>query len=187
MFLVFQRFLTKKNCTIVHRGNAEGGVEVPPESGVDAIVSHALEEPGQHILRVEVGYAGSDGSIKALRKFYRFQVSSPLVIETNVWKATDSKYFVSVSLINNGAERSTGMTIGELDLKVPEGLKSERIGGQNNITEGSEETSAAALFDRCGRLEAGESVRHLFCISTLDANASIASGMELGVDRAARN
>jgi hypothetical protein len=36
-------------------GNLAGGIDIDPLSGIDAIVSHGIEEPGQHILRVEVG------------------------------------------------------------------------------------------------------------------------------------
>ena len=51
-------------------------LEIAPGEGVDAIISRRLEEPGQHILRVEVSYS-SNGD-KTLRKFYRFNVTNPL-------------------------------------------------------------------------------------------------------------
>ena len=92
-------------CLIVFdcSGNAAGGVDVPPEGGVDTIVSQALEEAGQHILRVEVGYGGSDGSVKTLRKFYRFQVTNPLTISELTTRTGDASCFVSISLENNAA------------------------------------------------------------------------------------
>lgn len=36
-------------------GNLMGGVDIDPLSGIDAIVTRTIDEPGQHILRVEVG------------------------------------------------------------------------------------------------------------------------------------
>ena len=41
---------------------------------VDAIVSHDIEEAGQHILRVEVAYVTVEGHSKTFRKLYRFNV-----------------------------------------------------------------------------------------------------------------
>lgn len=97
-------YLLAPRLTILHdRGNASGGVDVPPEAGIDAIVSHVLEEPGQHILRVEVGYGSADGQ-KTLRKFYRFQVSVPLVITTSVYNTGESACFVSLDVQNNRTE-----------------------------------------------------------------------------------
>jgi hypothetical protein len=85
------------------RGNAAGGVSIEPESGIDAVVSQVLEENGQHILRVEVGYGSADG-LKTLRKFYRFQVSNPLIISDQTFRTGDSSCFISIALENNGAE-----------------------------------------------------------------------------------
>lgn len=100
--------LFQSNLTIpLKRGNSNGGVDVPPEAGIDAIVSHVLEEPGQHILRVEVGYGSADGQ-KTLRKFYRFQVSVPLIIDASAYKSGESTCFVSLDVQNNGAETKGG-------------------------------------------------------------------------------
>lgn len=140
-------------------GNASGGVEIPPESGVDAIVSHALEEPGQHILRVEVGYAGGDGSIKTLRKFYRFQVSNPLRISELTFRSSDVCCYVSVSLENNVDEAKGGLTICEAEFEAADGLTAEQIGklkGPTFLVSGTE------MFDSSGRLEAGHTLRYLF-------------------------
>ena len=82
-------------------------MDVPPEAGIDAVVSHVLEEPGQHILRVEVGYGSADGQ-KTLRKFYRFQVSVPLIIDASTYKSGESTCFVSLDVQNNGAETKGG-------------------------------------------------------------------------------
>ena len=59
-------------------GNGGYGMDVPPLAGVDAVVSHAIEEPGQHILRAEVTSLAADGNLKTFRKFYRFQVTYPV-------------------------------------------------------------------------------------------------------------
>ena len=89
--------------TFLKRGNSNGGVDVGPESGIDAIVSHVLEEPGQHILRVEVGYGSPEGQ-KTLRKFYRFQVSVPLILCASTFKIDESTCFVSLDVQNNRTE-----------------------------------------------------------------------------------
>lgn len=161
------------------RGNAAGGVEVPPESGIDAIVSHALEEAGQHILRVEVGYAGGDGSIKTLRKFYRFQVSNPLKIRETIFRVSDGCCFVSISLENNGEESKGGLTVCEAAFEPASGLTAEKVGmqrGQEFLPTGTK------MFDTCGRLEAGQTLQYLFRITSkeIDAFRGIAAGDELG-------
>jgi hypothetical protein len=161
------------------RGNAAGGVVVPPEVGIDAIVSHALEESGQHILRVEVGYGGGDGTIKTLRKFYRFQVSSPLIISELTYRTGDACCFVSISLENNGAETKGGLTICVAEFDPAPGFMAERVGKQRK---NKDTLSATELFDECGRLEAGTSKRYLFKVTTSQASSSrgIAAGDELG-------
>jgi hypothetical protein len=50
-----------------------GGVEVAPGFCVDSIVSHAIEEPGQYILRIEVGYMTTDGGSKTFASFIAFK------------------------------------------------------------------------------------------------------------------
>ena len=76
--------------------NTGGGADVGPNSNIDAIVSHDIQEPGPHILRVEVSYLTTDGSTKTFRKFYRFQVVSPIVLSSQVVRAGDAACFVSV-------------------------------------------------------------------------------------------
>lgn len=85
-------------------------MDVPPEAGIDAIVSHVLEEPGQHILRVEVGYGSADGQ-KTLRKFYRFQVSVPLIINASTFKTGESTCFISLDVQNNRTETKGGFSV----------------------------------------------------------------------------
>jgi len=80
------------------------GADVPPDSGVDAIVSRSIEEPGQHILRVEVSYAEHGANphehmgMKTFRKFYRFQVTAPLRMRESVVRVGDARCFVSVQV-----------------------------------------------------------------------------------------
>lgn len=177
-------------------GNAAGGVEVPPDSGVDAIVSHSLEEAGQHILRVEVSYAGGDGATLSLRKFYRFQVSNPLVLSDRTYRVGDLSCFVSLSLENRGTEVKSGLTVCSADFDPAPGLVAETIGigGRDGAAVGSGSNGPSAgpartLFDNSGRLEAGESKSFLFKVTVQPpgsaANPSaaargIAAGDELG-------
>lgn len=130
-------------------------------------------------MRVEVGYGGADGSVKTLRKFYRFQVSSPLIISELTYRAGDACCFVSISLENNGAETKGGLTICVAEFDPASGFKAERVGKQRKE---KGEIAATELFDDCGRLEAGASKRYLFKVTATRASSSrgIAAGDELG-------
>ena len=56
---------------------------------LDMIVKHSLNEFGTHTLRVSVNYhITSQGELKTLRKFYRFNVLQPLLV---------TSYFVDVN------------------------------------------------------------------------------------------
>jgi hypothetical protein len=156
-------------------------VEVSPGRGVDTIVSHALEEPGQHILRVEVGYTSGDGSVKTLRKFYRFHVSNPLVIGEATFRSSDRCCLVSISLSNNGEASRGGLTICEAGFEAASDLLAEQIsvGVQSDAT-GLQ--SGARMFDSSGRLEVRQTLKYLFRVSC-QSNAGrkgIAVGDELG-------
>jgi len=164
-----------------HRGNASGGVEVPPGKGVDTIVSHSLEEAGQHILRVEVGYASSDGSIKTLRKFYRFQVSNPLVITEATFRSSDTSCFVSISLSNNSEASRGGLTICEAAFEAASDLSVEQL--PVGIPKGGPESKTGAqMFDTCGRLEVRQTWRYMFHVfrQPNTGTKGIAVGDELG-------
>ena len=171
-------------------GNAAGGVDVAPEGGIDTIVSQALEEAGQHILRVEVGYGGSDGSVKTLRKFYRFQVTNPLTISELTTRTGDASCFVSISLENNAAETKGGsLTICGAEFDPAPGLSAEPIVATKALhmaptdSATSRYPKATDLYDESGRLEAGSSVRYLFKVTATSeeaANRGIAAGDELG-------
>jgi len=183
--------------------NAAGGCELQPEKGIDSIVSHALEEAGQHILRVEVGYGGIGGTMKSLRKFYRFQVSNPLVISETTYRTGESSCFVSMSLQNNGHESKGGLTISSADFEPASGLFAEKVICRAPDTDRRETTNSnlarnvgvrsnslpkgVDLFDNSGRLEPGDSKHYIFKItgsktkSTSDSFAKgIASGDQLG-------
>lgn len=171
------------------QGNASGGVEVPPEGGIDAIVSHALEEAGQHILRVEVGYGMMDqnGSLttKSLRKFYRFQVSQPLQISEKTHRVSDTSCFVAVSLEHNRADNTKqGLTISSAEFEPTPGLVARQIVPQNKQHPNAK--NAVHLYDTCGRLEPGESRNYLFQVTAassaegLGSTKGIAAGDVLG-------
>lgn len=168
-------------------------MEVEPGGGVDAIVSRVLEEPGQHILRVEVGYRTSDGSTKTLRKFYRFNVSSPLNIRELTVRSGDASCFVSLS-VENVSSNSTPMTISSVEFQTSPGLDAELIGGttptkttggdKDDGSKNDAKHSGTELFDGCGRLDPGACFRYMFHVKATSADASlkgIACGDELGM------
>jgi len=175
-----------------------GPLDVQPGTGVDAIVSRPLEEVGQHILRVEVAY-GSGPTSRTLRKFYRFNVSSPLHIRELTVRAGDDRCYVSIAVENaSSAGAGTGgggLTISAADFHPPVGLVAERVGGGVGggfgivAADGSDHTdctktmSAVSLYETSGRLEPGESYRYLFLVRAASEDAAlrgIACGDELG-------
>ena len=171
--------------------NAAGGCELQPEQGIDSIVSRTLEEAGQHILRVEVGYGGSGGTMKSLRKFYRFQVSNPLVISEQTYRIGDLSCFLSISLQNNGHETKGGLTISHADFETAPGLISEKFVGtppktsiskarnpDPGLKTGSEKnqfTRGVDLFDESERLQPGDSKQYIFKISTSKSQSTLGS------------
>lgn len=174
-----------------HRGNASGGVDVAPEQGIDTIVSYKLEEPGSHILRVEVGYvAATDGNVKTFRKFYRFQVSQPLTVHERTVRADEESCIVAVSVEftgpegNSNASNVSALTICSAEFHPVDGLSAERIGSVvSNSSRDLSKESALEMLDNCGRLEAGHCYQYIFKVKTESRNASIrgiAAGDELG-------
>jgi trafficking protein particle complex subunit 13 len=165
-------------------GNAAGGVEVLPDEALDAIVSHLLEEVGQHILRVEVEYGGN----QPLRKFFRFQVSNPLFLSEQIFRAGDSSCFVSISLENNGEATKQGLTIASAQFEPASGLIAEQVESTTSAknTKNSALTGVS-LFDKCGRLGPGEIRNYLFKVTIPTPQSpcegstkGIAAGDELG-------
>lgn len=156
--------------------DANLGVDVRPGDGVDAIVSKALEESGQHILRVEVGYQTTEGAQKTLRKFYRFNVSNPLAISEKTVRSGDNACFVSIGVENTSQHP---MVITAAKIECQPGLVATQIGGTSPTK--VDGTSATQLFDSCGLLEPKASFRYLFQINTTEAyNRGIACGDGLG-------
>jgi hypothetical protein len=179
--------------------NAAGGFELQPEQGIDSIVSHTLEETGQHILRVEVGYGGTGGTMKSLRKFYRFQVSNPLVISELTYRAGDLSCLMSISLQNNGHESKGGLTISSSDFETVPGLAAKKIAshlpktGMRTTKENDPTLKTGAgsdcvprgvdLFDQSGRLEPGDSKQFIFNVTTAktpSTSGSFVKGMKTG-------
>ena len=162
-----------------------GGIDIEPQSGVDAIVSHAIEEPGQHILRVEVGYLTTEGGSKTFRKFYRFMVTSPLNIRHSAVRSGDDCCFVSLEVECNAATNSSGvpLVISDVDFLPVDGLSAVRIGDKKTISSDDSKTSALNLFDGAGVMMPGGSSRYLFRIEASAKQAvlrGIAAGDVLG-------
>ncbi|KAG7362978.1 DUF974 domain containing protein [Nitzschia inconspicua] len=173
-------------------GNATGGVEVAPNAGVDCIVSHHLEEAGQHILRVEVSYL-NQGTVQSLRKFYRFQVSQPLQLLSNVVRLSDQCCFVTITLEHDRDRPS--MTISSLELEPATGMTATPVKKRqpttviNGVTSTATTTTTTTttgvqLYDSSGRLELGDTRNYLFQVTaTVTEHGStkgIAAGDELG-------
>jgi hypothetical protein len=176
---------------ILDECNAAGGCELQPEQGIDSIVSHTLEEAGQHILRVEVGYGGIGGTMKSLRKFYRFQVSNPLVISELTYRSGKLSCFLSVSLQNNGHESKGGLTISSADFEAAPGLIAEKVVSRPPNTgirkmretdptfkigtKGAYFPRGVDLFDHSGRLERGDSEQYIFKITVSKSQSTSGS------------
>jgi hypothetical protein len=171
--------------------------DVDPGGGIDAIVSRRLEEVGQHILRVEVGYMSN--GIKTLRKFYRFNVAVPLNITESVIRSGDSKCLVSVTVENVMEKQTSGVgsvTVSKVGFETAAGLVSKQVlleddaydvdkitSQTQQLSLGNQRRSALTMYDSCGRLEPGESFRYLFYVkaeSEAAALRGIAFGDELG-------
>lgn len=150
-----------------------GGIDIEPLSGKDAIVSHLIEEPGQHILRVEVGYMTADGGSKTFRKFYRFQVTAPLEIRQSVRRCGDSCCFVTIDVdhnlhsTENKISTDTPLVISDASFMPANGLEAERI-----LPAVEKRTdSAISLFDNCTVLNKGSSIRYLFRVEAVSPDA----------------
>lgn len=169
-------------------GNAAGGVEITPGTGVDAIVSHDIVEAGPHILRVEVGYAAADNAVQTFRKFYRFAVSNPLTVTERTVRAGDAACFVSVSVAYNLAtttenEKATSavtatsntdaLVISQVEFMPSDGLTAVMVGdGKPTKVQGDRKT-ALELFDGCGRLHVGACFRYLFKVECATEEAKL--------------
>lgn len=155
------------------QGNVTGGIDIDPLSGKDAIVSHLIEEPGQHILRVEVGYLTADGGSKTFRKFYRFQVTAPLEIRQSIRRCGDSCCFVTIDVDYNlessesKAASDTPLVISDASFVPTDGLEAVRI--HPSSEDGT--VTALSLFDKCAILNKGSNIRYLFRVEAVTPEA----------------
>lgn len=153
-------------------------LDVEANSGVDTIVSHAIEEPGQHILRVEVGYLTKEGGNKTFRKFYRFQVVNPLVIQESVIRSGDSSCFVSLSVKYDVDAKIGPITLADVEFVPAKGLTATAV-AQKTEREDPEALSALDLFDKADFLQPGSSLRFLFRVEA-SSRESLAKGIGAG-------
>ena len=71
-----------------------------PNASMDMVVQHYISEPGVHTLRVSVQYADYiTNEPKTIRKFYRFNVTSPMEIKASVHEINDN-YYVQCQVTN---------------------------------------------------------------------------------------
>lgn len=157
------------------------GMDVPPLAGVDAVVSHAIEEPGQHILRAEVSSLAADGNLKTFRKFYRFQVTYPVELRERTVRAGDASCWVALSVeYTNNAEYANSkdvMVISDVEFQAAEGLTAKLVGAPSagrSKKEGEEEvTDALALYDKANVLQRGTVMRYIFHIQASSEQAKL--------------
>ena len=167
-------------------GSGGYGMDVPPLAGVDAVVSHIIEEPGQHILRAEVSSLGPDGNNKTFRKFYRFQVTYPVELRTRAVRAGDAACFVTLSVeYTNNAEYASAkdvMVLANVELSTAPGLTATLIGAPSTATNNNagadqvdDDTSSSALqlYDASHVMQRGTVVRYLFKVEATAESAKL--------------
>lgn len=138
--------------------------------------------------------------MKSLRKFYRFQVSNPLVISELTYRTGELSCFLSMSLQNNGHESKGGLTISCADFEAAPGLVSERVVVSRPPDTGIREIRktdpsfkigiksdhiprGVDLFDQSGRLESGDSKHYIFKVNiskTQSTSGSFIKGIAAG-------
>jgi hypothetical protein len=99
-------------------------IDVPPFGGVDAIVSRPMEEPGPHILRIEVGYYSPPDLLhhQTFRKFYRFNVKLPILItEKYTVRSNDTSCYTCIE-IECPLPETTGANTGSTEKHHTESL-----------------------------------------------------------------
>jgi trafficking protein particle complex subunit 13 len=161
-------------------GNLAGGVEIPPGQQMDAIVTRQIEEPGQHILRVEVGYRTADGGTKTFRKFYRFSVQLPLKITTNSVRLGDSRNLVCVN-VDYSQEHT--ILLASVEFDAAPGLLATKVTTKGRSASSPTLTAVELLDTTIDTMSKGGSVRYLFDVSASSKEAilrGIASGDYLG-------
>jgi trafficking protein particle complex subunit 13 len=182
--------------TTFDQGNGSGGIDIAPESSIDAIVSRVIEESGQHILRVEVGYLTPEGGTQTFRKFYRFAVLAPLTVQdTAVVRISDTRCFISVIVKYPKIEENQGMiVIASSTLETPSGFTVSKIDATTTTTKNAADVSSVAvssppplsavqLWDAAGAMSPGGSFSYLFMLEAASKDAllrGIAAGDYLG-------
>ena len=162
-------------------GNGGYGMDVPPLAGVDAVVSHAIEEPGQHILRAEVTSLAADGNLKTFRKFYRFQVTYPVELRERTVRAGDAACWVALTVeYTNNAEYASSrdvIVIPEVQFQPAEGLEAKCIGAPSargtSAGNSNETTEGVNLYDNADILQRGTVVRYLFYVQAASEQAKL--------------
>jgi trafficking protein particle complex subunit 13 len=177
-------------------------LETPQDvtSGVDSIVSRTMDEPGPHILRVEVSYLqASDGNRTSFRKFYRFQVRAPLLIhQAGVVRTSDTSCIISVHVEypvpteSEKPEATNAMMLSSVEFEASDGLlstslqaKSASNGGLSHKDDIDAPTilTAVQLYDAATSLRPGGRVAFLFQLQAVAAEAvlrGLAAGDVLG-------
>jgi trafficking protein particle complex subunit 13 len=168
-------------------GTIGGGIDVSPESGVDAIVARKIEEAGQHILRVEVAYLTPEGGNKTFRKFYRFQTSDPLKVTERVVRVGDARCYVTIHVeyLKNDKEKQDPLIVSVDEFEAADGLSVAQVGTnsplQKETTNGI--PSAMDLLDASGMIVPGGSFRYMFSVEATSKEAQlrgIAGGDRIG-------
>lgn len=174
--------------------SSAAGLDVEPESAVDAIVSHDIEESGPHILRVEVAYLLPEGGSKTFRKFYRFNVVSPLTIREHTLRWGEQACFVSLSVeFRPDPGHTDSLVISQADFVCADGLSAQKIGTgsalsrdeakKDETNSGAVEACAVDLLDSSGLLSPDMCFRYLFKVTATTDDAvlrGIAAGDLLG-------
>ena len=170
-----------------------GNIDIPPFCGVDAIVSRPMEEPGPHILRVEVGYYSPPDLLhyQTFRKFYRFQVQLPiLVTELYTVRNHDTSCYTCIQMeyprsenTNHDKHDHESLVLSNVQFVTPDGLMATRVTTdsqkQPQETNGLLLATAVDLLDQSQIMLPGSKVSHLFHIQT-NTPASTLRGIAMG-------
>jgi trafficking protein particle complex subunit 13 len=166
-----------------------GGIDVAPESGVDAIVSRKIDEAGPHSLRVEVAYTTPEGGNKTFRKFYRFQTSDPLQITERIVRVGDARCYVTIHVeyIKSEKEKQDPLIVSVDGFEAADGLLVAQVGTNSPVLlpkdDDGPQLSAMDLLDSSGMIMPGGSFRYMFSVEASSKEAQlrgIAGGDRIG-------
>ena len=160
-------------------------IDMEPSSSKDCIVSHAIDEPGQHILRVEVSYQsvdadGASTGTKSFRKFYRFQVTHPFRISNQIVRTGDDSCIITVHVEYTPADDDIAPMALSCDFQPSEGLEAERI---DLVQQSDGSDSATLLYDESCVMQKKDELSFMFSIKAVSKEAilkGIAAGDVLG-------